>query len=248
MLYYIYDGSFDGLLTAIYEAYYRREIPDEILSEDSPQQSLLVEKVHIETDLEKSKKVYSSIKTKISEYTLKNCFYVFLSERPDRGTAIYRYLRLGWKVGRGIDQNLKNDSVLTVHKIRQQVSKEVHLMLGFIRFSHLSNGVYYSQIEPDNDIVGLMAPHFAERLSDECWIIHDVRRNIGVMYNKKEWIMRDLNISGEISFQEEEEDYQKLWKEYFNTIAIRNKINPKLQRQHMPKRYWKHLIEKQTEI
>ncbi|SCG81718.1 hypothetical protein DW1_0097 [Proteiniborus sp. DW1] len=244
MLQYIFDGSFDGLLTAIYEAYYRKELPDEILSQDSPQQSFLVEKVHIETDEEKAKKVYTSIKTKISEFALKNCFYVFISEREDRGTLIYKYLRLGWKVGKDIDKNLKNDTVLAVHKIRQKVSKEVHLMLGLIRFSQLSSGIYYSQIEPDNDIIGLLAPHFTERLSDEYWIIHDVKRNMGVMYNKEEWIIRDLNITGEISFQDNEEEYQMLWKEYFNTIAIKNKINPRLQKQYMPKRYWKHLIEK----
>lgn len=244
MLEYIYDGSFDGLLTAIYEAYYRRELPDEILSQDSPQQSFFVEKVYIKTDEEKAKKVYTSIKTKISEFALKNCFYVFLSEREDRGTLIYKYLRLGWKVGREIDQNLKNDVVLEVHKIRRQVVKEVHLMLGLVRFKQLSSGIYYSQIEPDNNIVGLLAPHFADRLSGEYWIIHDVKRNIGVMYNKVEWIIRDLNTTEDIRLQDNEEDYQMLWKEYFNTIAIKNKINPKLQKQYMPKRYWKHLIEK----
>lgn len=244
MIQYIYDGSFDGLLTAIYEAYYRRELPDEILSQDSPQQSLFVEKIYIETDEEKARRVYSSIKTKISEFALRNCFYVFLTEREDRGTLIYKYLRLGWKVGKEIDQNLKNDIVLEVHKIRRQVVKEVHLLLGLIRFKQLNSGIYYSQIEPDNNIVGLLAPHFAERLSNEYWIIHDVKRNIGVMYNKVEWIIRDLNITGDIKLQDNEEDYQMLWKEYFNTIAIKNKINPKLQRQYMPKRYWKHLIEK----
>lgn len=244
MLQYIYDGSFDGLLTAIYEAYYRRQIPDNMLSEDSLQQNFLIEKVYIETDEEKSGKVYASIEAKISEHALKNCFYVFLSERPDRGTMIYKYLRLGWKIGEEIDKNLSDNAVLTVHKICQQVTKEVHRMLGLIRFSQLNNGAYYSQIEPDNDIVGLMAPHFAERMSDEYWIIHDVKRNIGVMYNKKEWIIRDLNIKGEIIFCDEEKDYQKLWKEYFNTIAIKNKINLKLQKQHMPIRYWKHLVEK----
>lgn len=244
MLQYIYDGSFDGLLTAIYEAYYRKEIPDEILSEDSPQQSFLVEKVRIETDEEKSRKVYASMEEKISEYALKNCFYVFLSEREDRGTIIYKYLRLGWKIGNNVDQHLSDNRVLTVHKIRQQVSKEVHRMLGFVRFSQLNNGVYYSQIEPDNDIIGLMASHFAERMSGEYWIIHDVKRGIGVMYNKKQWIIRDLNVVEEINFTDEEEDYQRLWKEYFKSIAIKNKINPRLQKQHMPTRYWKHLVEK----
>ncbi|SDY73106.1 probable DNA metabolism protein [Proteiniborus ethanoligenes] len=247
MLQYIYDGSFDGLLTAIYEAYYRREIPDDILSEDNPQQNLFIKKVHIETDLEKAKRVYNSIKAKISDFALQNCFYVFLSEDEYRGTVIYNYLRLGWKIGKDIDLNLSNDAVLLVNNISQKVRKEVHRMLGLIRFSQLSNGVYYSQIEPDNNIIGLIAPHFEDRMPDEYWIVHDVKRELAVMYNKKEWVVRDLNVLEEISFIDEEEEYQRLWKEYFNSIAIENKINPRLQKQHMPVRYWKHLVEKQKD-
>ena len=35
MLHYIYDGSFDGLLTSIYEAYYRRGDIEDIVPKDS---------------------------------------------------------------------------------------------------------------------------------------------------------------------------------------------------------------------
>ena len=42
MIHYIYDGSFEGILTAIYHAYYNKEIPEQILSEDDLQESLMV--------------------------------------------------------------------------------------------------------------------------------------------------------------------------------------------------------------
>jgi probable DNA metabolism protein len=45
-------------------------------------------------------------------------------------------------------------------------------------------------------------------------------------------------------FEQEEEFYQTLWKQYFKSIAIEGRINPRLQMQHMPKKYWKYLIEK----
>jgi hypothetical protein len=33
--------------------------------------------------------------------------------------------------------------------------------LGLIRFKRLEDDLYYAQIEPDNNIVGLLAPHFS---------------------------------------------------------------------------------------
>ncbi|MEN6596618.1 MAG: DUF4130 domain-containing protein [Proteiniphilum sp.] len=43
----------------------------------------------------------------------------------------------------------------------------------------------------------------------------------------------------------DEEMFQELWKGYFKAMTIKERINPRLQRQHMPKRFWKYLTEKQ---
>ena len=40
MIFYYYDGSFEGLLTAIYEAYYRRESPTIMPEEKNIQMQL----------------------------------------------------------------------------------------------------------------------------------------------------------------------------------------------------------------
>ncbi|MDR2407664.1 MAG: DUF4130 domain-containing protein, partial [Bacteroidales bacterium] len=42
----------------------------------------------------------------------------------------------------------------------------------------------------------------------------------------------------------QESRYQELWKTFWRAVAIQERKNPKLQRQFMPKRYWKYLIEK----
>lgn len=44
---------------------------------------------------------------------------------------------------------------------------------------------------------------------------------------------------------QDEKLFQDLWKNYFGALTIRERINPKLQRQHMPRRFWKFLTEKQ---
>jgi probable DNA metabolism protein len=45
-------------------------------------------------------------------------------------------------------------------------------------------------------------------------------------------------------YDEKEEIYQTLWQQYFTSINIKARKNMKLHIQHMPKRYWKYLVEK----
>jgi probable DNA metabolism protein len=40
-----------------------------------------------------------------------------------------------------------------------------------------------------------------------------------------------------------EKEYQDLWKKYFETIAIKERTNPRCQKNFMPVRYWKNLTE-----
>ena len=56
----------------------------------------------------------------------------------------------------------------------------------------------------------------------------------------------DVNNKAELKSicDEKEELYQKLWCIYFGSINIAARKNMKLHIQHMPKRYWRYLTEK----
>jgi len=243
-VYYVYDGSFEGLLTAVYEAYYQSMKPDLIVSQANYQEDLLVKKIVIQTDCLKADKVYDAIIKKISYEALQKVFCVFLSELPESATMIYEYLRLGWMIGEKVDFCLSEQKVLNVHTVFKKVSSEKHRMLGFIRFRKIKGNIYYAPIEPDYNIIGLLAPHFARRFNDQYFVIHDVRRNTAVVYNRSEWIISEFTANQVIAFDKDEQNVQNLWKQFFDSITIKDKINPRLQKQFMPKRYWKYLIEK----
>lgn len=244
MICYVFDGTFEGLLTSIYEAYYSKIKPEEITPDWQFQPSLLKVPTTIETDIEKSSKVYNAIKTKISDAALKNVYYAFLSDIDGSCTMIYSYVKLGFQLGKDIDLHLYNDSVLNIHKIIRKVTNETHRMIGFVRFKCINN-IYYSPIEPDHNILGLMAPHFASRLKNENWIIHDLKRGLALFYNKKKWAITSFSKENgeEFFYSEDSGPYEELWKDFFKAIAIENRLNPKLQRRMMPSRYWKYLTE-----
>ncbi len=243
MLQYIYDGSFNGLLTAIYEIYYRREIPDQLVPTGENYNQLFAVHTTIDTDEIKAGKVYDAIAAKISFRSLRHTYYAYLSEDPDVGMGIYQYLHLGWKLGSKLDFLLSDDRVRRIHRLSRKVGCEHHRLLGLVRFQLLRKDIYYAAIEPDNNIVELLAPHFAGRMSDQNWVIHDVRRDIAAIYNKQEWFAAQFSLQQRLELAEEEDYYQELWQQYHQTIAIKSRINPRLQRQCMPQRYWKHLVE-----
>ncbi|SHK84925.1 TIGR03915 family putative DNA repair protein [Desulforamulus aeronauticus] len=248
MIIYLYDGSFEGLLTAIYEAYYRSEKPEQIMAQDSYQPDLFSQPRVIATDSDKAGKVYDAIERKISHEALEHVFYVYLSELPGLGTLIYRYLQFGWRVGADINGHLSLEPVREVLRISQKVGVERHRMLGLLRFKKIQGELYYAPFEPDYNIVGLMAPHFARRLADQNWIIHDLKRGLAAFYNQERWLIRELaNNTGQLNWEENEAFYQELWQNYFQRIAVEGRTNRKVQRQFMPARYWRHLIEKPTQ-
>lgn len=244
MIYLLYDGTFPGLLTAIYEAFYSQSPPECIMPKDRYIKNLFSKQRLIITDEAKSEKVYQAIKEKISEVTLKNVYLAYLSELENIETIIFHYLKLGFKYGWRVNNRLSSDWVKQIHQASKKVSFESHRLKGLIRFRRLHNDLYYAPIEPDHNVLSLLAPHFCQRLTDQNWLIHDLERELAAIYNQQEWSIIYFDKVNRLEFCPDEELYQDLWRTFFNTITIREKTNLKLQRQYMPKRYWKHLVEK----
>jgi len=243
LLIYVYDGSFKGLLSSLYRGFKTDENPSEITSSKETLHPLSSRRIEIETDPDKARQVYSGIKRAISARATKNVKYCYLSEQPGVGRVIFSYLKLGFRVGGSLDDRLDEGPVFEVQQLARKVSKERHRMTGLVRFREIGNSIYYSPIEPDYNIVGLLAPHFRSRMSDQNWIIHDLNRNLGAMYNTEEWVLTHLQESNLPSESQGEEFYQNLWCSYFDSASFPGRKNRDLQRKYMPRRCWKHLVE-----
>ncbi len=115
-------------------------------------------------------------------------------------------------------------------------------MLGILRFSEIG-GILYAKYSPDNDISILLADHFADRYKHEKFIIYDEKRKKVVVYANNNWeIKENINID-DIEFSIKETMIQKLWKQYFTDLAIKERKNINLQFQFVPSRYRKNMTE-----
>ncbi len=250
MVDYLYDGTFEGFLTCIYAHYYEGKASG-IYRKEHYQSSLLHGCRFVETEQNKAEKVYNAIRSKISGEDLRRIYRVFLSSDEEKENMLLAYIRLGFREGSGISLLHSNPVVFAVQKCEHKVSIETHRIKGLARFSALRKSgavgsqqeVLYCCFEPDHDILELVADHFADRLKNDPFIIHDKKRDKAVFAQGGHWYISDFSERDLPALGTGEREYRDLWKKYFETIAIRERVNPSCQKRFMPVRYWKNLTE-----
>ena len=122
-------------------------------------------------------------------------------------------------------------------------------MKGLVRLCEIKNNLWYAQIHPDNNVIEQVGQFLMKRFPKQNMILHDKNRNLVLLYNcqnKNDYEIIQVPHNFEVnSFSKEELQFQKLWKTFFQTIAIQERTNSRLQMQYMPKKYWKDLVEMQ---
>lgn len=242
---YLYDDTFEGLLTSIYDAFYSNGSPPTSIYGKSQTNTplLLGNIVEISTDINKFKKVKNAIINKINFLSLKKIYFAFLSNYQDKGIIIFNYLKIAFKLGPDVHDFLNIDLIRLVDNITKKVLNECHRFEGFIRFNQIEEKLLYSSIEPDNDILELIGDHFKNRFPREYFIIHDISRQKALIYNTNFYEIIDMDMETYEKLKFHNDEYTDLWKTYFKATTIQERKNLKLQCRMMPKRYWKHILE-----
>lgn len=251
---FTYDKTFEGLLTAVFDAYDRKLFPDGLFDVKAPLPLFYDQVIHVVTESVKADRVWKGLKKKLSKMGLSFLTAVWLSELPGSDILLFRYIRKVFDSAVSVEFNFGDPDVLEVSKITKKVSYERSRVIQFIRFQKTADNIFFAAIEPLYNVLSLVTEHFKDRFRDQKWILYDLKRRYGFYYDLSEvteiHFGEDTHhlISGRLSGEllaEDEKQYQKLWKEYFRSLTIKERINPKLHRQNLPPRFWKYLIEKQ---
>lgn len=247
-----YDGSFKGFLTCVFNAYEQKVKVIEILPAGEDQKQLFSETENIITEDFKAQRVLKALKIKISSKGLRQIKFAFLSEAQGIEIRLYEMIRYIFSRVEKADLDYSNPVVLHISNIAKQVGREKHRMEAFVRFRLTKDDIYFAIIEPDFNVLPIIASHFKRRYADQKWLIYDIKRKFGVYYDmpQTEYVSidlpQDMGISGGNSqyFETGEIYFQNLWKKYFEATNIKSRVNMRLHVQHVPKRYWKYLSEK----
>lgn len=255
MVIYVFDGTLEGLLTAIFEFYERKPGKIQLVSQSRFEPVLLDEVFEVISDETKAKRVWDGLKKKISPDWQQRFYKTFLSESDESFRHLFDFACYIFDNPKGAETNYGHPSVIALSQMERSVSRERHRMKAFIRFQETADGIFYAPVEPDYNVLPLIADFFKNRYADQRWIIYDLKRKYGLYYDlqKVEEICleyapemkNDATFLSEDVVSDKEKLYGLLWNDYFKSTNIPARKNMKLHIQHVPKRYWKYLTEKQ---
>lgn len=240
--------EWEAMLTCIYEAFASRLGHENIklLTEPVEQLSLFDEYVHVDADSEKAAKVVESIKRKISGRFYHEMATTAMAYEPDTLDNIYHMLILGFAYGSKVLDMMQFKDVVRNIEIRKRVGNEANRFQEAIRFHQVGN-VYVAHIEPKSRVSGYLGPVFTDRMPSENFVIVDDIHLEAVFHQANEpFYMRKLSTEELEQLTKTEklnDEYTDLWKIFFDTIAIKERENPKCQLSHSPLWARKHIIE-----
>lgn len=256
MIIFVFDNTFEGLLTSVFEAYSRRVFPDALFPEGEPLPLFHDEVFTVITEEEKAKRVWRGLQKKLSSGALSCLAQCWLAEEAETPMLLFRYIRKAVDAPRSIETNFAAPDVLEFSRMWKRVDWERLRMLQFIRFQKAADGTFFAAVEPEKNALPLAIDHFKDRFADQPWLIYDIKRAYGFYYDLKE--VRQVTfeegsreghlVTGmldESLMDKDEKLFQQLWKTYFKAICIKERLNPRKHKQDMPVRYWKHMTEKQ---
>ncbi len=242
---YLYDGSADGLLSAI--AW--------ILEDEADPQALMLAKredtffeegFFIATDEARAEAYFSRLKH-LAPDAARIIYFFMLSEKEGMETSLLRYCALALRHGDAIKGYLTHPAVNDIIGTSRKASRELHRMEGLLRFEKLRDGAYLARMEPDHNIIQPLAWHFSRRLRAQHWFLYDLKRSTAAQWSQGKLRFGTIEQFTAPALSDDEKAVQALWQAFFKTIAIPDRKNPRLQKSNMPMKYWKYLTEKQGE-
>ncbi|TDE17552.1 TIGR03915 family putative DNA repair protein [Dyadobacter psychrotolerans] len=253
---YVFDGTLEGILTAVFDSYERKASLVKLVSSEHHLPDAFQETFTVISEDYKAKRVWNGLIKKLDKEWMKRFYKSFLSEQPQTFQDLFDFAHYIFDNLPGAENNFGNPVVLAVSQMDRKVHREKHRMEAFIRFQQTGDGIFYAHIDPDFNVLPLISDHFRKRYADQKWIIYDLKRKYGLFYDleKVEEITFDfttemsssLNALPAQVLDPKEELYSLLWKDYFRSTNIPARKNMKLHIRHVPKRYWKYLSEKQV--
>ena len=179
---YTFDRTLDGLLSAVFDAYFRRQQP-EMLVGVGDQLPLFCEEVYqVTTTDEKARRVWAGLEKRLKSEALKLIAVSWMSEEKDLPTPLFHYIYKVFQSKGGGGYDFTDADVLHVTNTARRVMHEQLRMKQFVRFQKAKDGTYLGVVSPDHNVLPLVIDHFQDRFRDQPWLLYDAKRHYGYYY------------------------------------------------------------------
>lgn len=243
----IHDGTFDGLLTGVFQSYELGFQPDVVLRQGHFQCGLFDRCIHVISDPEKADRVWKRLFQMMGRRFPFILLCAFLSARNHADLEIFHAIRGAVRRQRGETDNGLADRMRKLESMSWEVRREAHRMKGFVRFRKVTDDAQIALIAPKHNVLPLILDHFEKRFRDRKWMIVDTSRGYGYRFDTE--VSHEVRIPPQLIEEAERsallsEPYRDLWKQYYEAVNVPQRGNAALHLKMVPRRYWKYLPEK----
>ena len=248
---YVCSDSVTGIFSAVYDAWKagREEKECGIALRGLMEMELFCDYQEVEETEHKALAVEALIRRHLGQKAYWDIYHALLADDREKGDAVLGTMLAAKTISdsRKIMEHLGHPKVEKVFELSRMVGGEAHVLKGFLRFRELSGGILYAQITPKAQVLTCLAPHFADRLPLENWMIHDQSHHMFAVHEAgKRWVLvQDEPLNAQMTNQvsEKEEEYARMWKSFCRTITVESRKNPACQLQHLPLRFRPNMLE-----
>lgn len=153
--------------------------------------------------------------------------------------------RIAWRIAHGephLLARVTDPDTRAAAELAKAVGRDTHKMKAFVRFREVpgETDAFIAWFEPAHWILDRVAPFFARRFVGMRWAILTPYRSVA-------WDGNALAFGpgAQRSDAPDDDAREDLWRTYYANIFNPARLNPRMMRQEMPQKYWKHLPEAQ---
>ncbi len=275
---YVYDGTLEGLLSAIFYAYQSGEDPQDIDTQQRLQPRLGQTQRVIETSSISALRLQRGISRVCGADIFDLVKHASLSDAPGTATTLYAFVRYALdqqkthpcatcttrqsctltrpckaanvRTRRVSPLRLEHAHDITgpVLRLERAVLNERHHMKQFLRFEHTAPGVWFAKCNPNANVIPLLMDYFQARFGTEAFVIYDEVHHLAGMCDGSDWQLVQADALTIPAQAAGEALMQAAWKCFYDAVSIDARYHPELRRQFMPKRFWKNICEMHERI
>ncbi len=159
----VYDGSFEGFLSAVFDVYEYKMQDVKIVKQSVYNVSVFEKDSIVHTSSEKATRVWKGLE-KYTPHAVESLYHSWLSELPNIEKPLLQYMQYVFQKKAPVQDDYSNAAVLKIAQVAKKVHRERHRMEAFIRFQLTGDGLYYALIDPDFNVLPLLAASFQKPL------------------------------------------------------------------------------------
>lgn len=240
---FVYDGTLEGLLCAVFETCASKTVPADIATENKLQLRLGQDVRTITTSPDVANRVRAGLVRACTPAVYDAVRDASLSDDPHKGSIICAFIRYSMAERRNTLSDLAHPFVEPFVRLRRGVLSERHYMMQFLRFQELEGGVWFAQCNPKANVVPVLMDWFCARFNTQPFIIYDEVHNLAGVYQGRGWFLvqsDELNLPSKTA---DEVMMADAWRRFYEALSVEARYNPELRTSFMPKRLWKNISE-----